>query len=207
MLTSVKEKELHIISNGKMAIEQLAEIVSDIHPYITAIHIREKQKSARELFQTVEFLTKNNIPLSKIMINDRADVALVSGARGVQLAYHSLDVDSVKENFPQLRIGSSIHSYHEALKAKEKGADYVLYGHVFQSQSKPGKSPKGLEELKKLSKLDIDVITIGGITPDNTEQVLQEGANGIAVMSGVLEARDPLLAVNAYNKALKNGGG
>jgi thiazole tautomerase (transcriptional regulator TenI) len=190
-----------------MAIEQLGEIVSDIHPYITAIHIREKQKSARELIQIVERLTKNNIPLSKIMINDRADVAFVTGARGVQLAFHSLDAASVKEIFPQLRIGSSIHSYPEGLKAKEKGADYVLYGHVFHSQSKPGKIPKGLEELKKLSNIDIDVIAIGGITPDNTEQVLQEGANGIAVMSGVLEARDPLLAVKAYRKALNKGGG
>ncbi|NWQ43371.1 thiamine phosphate synthase [Bacillus sp. EB106-08-02-XG196] len=190
-----------------MAIEQLGEIVSDIHPYITAIHIREKQKSARELFQTVELLTKNNIPLSKIMINDRADVALVTGARGVQLAFHSLDTASVKENFPQLRIGSSIHSYQEGLKAKEKGADYVLYGHVFHSQSKPGKNPKGLEELKMLSNLDIDVIAIGGITSDNTEQVLKEGAIGIAVMSGVLDARDPLLAVKAYRKALNHGGG
>ncbi|MFP7296964.1 thiamine phosphate synthase [Neobacillus niacini] len=189
-----------------MAIELLVEIVSDIHPYITAIHIREKQKRARELFQTVELLTKNNIPLSKIMINDRADVALVTGARGVQLAFHSLDAASVKEKFPKLRIGSSIHSYLEGRKAKEKGADYVLYGHVFHSQSKPGKSPNGLEELKKLSNLDMDVIAIGGITPVNTEQVLKAGAKGIAVMSGVLEARDPLLAVKAYRNALHNGG-
>lgn len=50
------------------------------------------------------------------------------------------------------------------------------------------------------------MIAIGGITPDNTRQVLQEGANGIAVMSGVLEARDPLVAVKAYSKALNKGG-
>ncbi len=203
ILTGVKE--LHIISNGHMPIEQLREIVMDIHPYVTAIHLREKQKTARELFQAVHLLTDANIPLSKIIINDRVDVALVTRARGVQLAFHSLDAAIVKANFPQLMLGSSIHSYDEGQKAKENGADYVLFGHVFPSQSKPDKPPKGLEELSRLTQLDIPVIAIGGITPENTGQVLQAGAKGIAVMSGVIEARDPLVAVKAYVNVLKDG--
>ncbi len=188
-----------------MPIEQLCEIVMDIHPYVTAIHLREKQRSARDLFQAVELLTKKNIPLSKIIINDRVDVAFVTSVRGVQLAFHSLDADLVKENFPQLMLGSSIHSYEEGEKAKEKGADYLLFGHVFPSQSKPGKTPKGLEELSRLTQLYIPVIAIGGITPENTGQVLQAGAKGIAVMSGVLEASDPLSAVKTYIHALEEG--
>ncbi|MEH7503703.1 thiazole tautomerase TenI [Neobacillus drentensis] len=200
-------KELHIISNGHMPIEQLREIVVDIHPYVTAIHLREKQKTARELFHAVQLLTDANIPLSKIIINDRVDVALVTRARGVQLAFHSLDAAIVKADFPQLMLGSSIHSYDEGQKAKENGADYVLFGHVFPSQSKPDKPPKGLEELSRLTQLDIPVIAIGGITPENTGQVLQAGAKGIAVMSGVIEARDPLVAVKAYVNVLKDGDG
>lgn len=188
-----------------MPIEQLCEIVMDIHPYVTAIHLREKQRSARELFHAVELLTKKNIPLSKIIINDRVDVAFVTRVRGVQLAFHSLDADLVKENFPQLVLGSSIHSYEEGEKAKEKGADYLLYGHVFPSQSKPGKTPKGFEELSRLTQLSIPVIAIGGITPENTGQVLQAGVKGIAVMSGVLEAPDPLSAVKTYVHALEEG--
>ncbi|MFL6559904.1 MAG: thiazole tautomerase TenI [Bacillus sp. (in: firmicutes)] len=200
--TSIKEKELHIISNGRMPIEQLCEIVSEIHPYITAIHLREKQKTAKELFQAVQRLTNENIPLSKIIINDRVDVACVTRARGVQLAFHSLDAALVKENFPQLLLGNSIHSYEEGEQAKENDADYVLYGHVFSSHSKPGKTPKGLEELARLTQLDIPVIAIGGITPENTGQVLQAGSKGIAVMSGVLDAHDPLAAVKAYLNVL-----
>ncbi|WP_423798518.1 thiazole tautomerase TenI [Neobacillus sp. SAB-20_R2A] len=207
IFTSLKEKELHLISNGKMSIHQLAEIAKDIHPFVTALHLREKQKSAKELFQAVELLTNVNVPLSKIVINDRVDVAIVAKALGVQLAYHSLDTACVKEHFPQLRVGTSIHSYEEGKNAKENGADFVLYGHVFPSQSKPGKTPKGLEELTRLSQLNIPVIAIGGITPENTEEVLQAGATGIAVMSGVLDARDPLLAVKSYIHAFRDGGG
>lgn len=200
-------KELHIISNGKIPVEQLREILMDIHPYVTAIHLREKDKTARELFEAVELFTCANIPRSKLIINDRVDVAIVAKSCGVQLAFHSLHAGIVKKTFPELRVGSSIHSLEEGKSAAMDGIDYVLYGHVFPSTSKPGKPPKGLGELMWLSQLDIPVIAIGGITPENTKQVLQTGAAGIAVMSGVLEARDPLLAVKAYGNALKYGDG
>ncbi|MBT2730394.1 thiamine phosphate synthase [Bacillus sp. ISL-75] len=120
-----------------MPIEQLREILIDIHPYVTSIHLREKQKTARELFQAVDLLSKD-IPLSKIIINDRGDVAFATRVSGVQLAFHSLESAIVKKAFPELRVGSSIHSYHEGEKALQDGTDYVLFGHVYPSQSKPG---------------------------------------------------------------------
>lgn len=186
---------------------QLCEILVEIHPFVTAIHLREKQKSARELFQVVELTKKAGIPVSKIIINDRVDVAAVTRSAGVQLAFHSLEAAIVKPAFPQLRLGCSIHSFEEGQKALEDGADYLLYGHVFPSPSKPGKAPKGVEELRSITQIPIPVIAIGGITPENTHQILQAGAQGIAVMSGVLDAYDPLTAVKAYVQALKNGDG
>lgn len=190
-----------------MPIENFREIMMDIHPYVTAIHLREKQKTAKELFHEVQLLTSANIPRTKIMINDRLDVALVAKARGVQLAFHSLEPASVKGSFPLLRVGRSIHSYEEAVDAKINGADYVIYGHIFSTQSKLGMSPKGLQELSRLTKLDIPVIAIGGITPENTAEVLRAGASGIAVMSGILDASDPLAAVKSYIYELKDGDG
>lgn len=190
-----------------MPIDRLCDILKEIHLYATRIHLREKQKTARELFQSVELLAKENIPLSKIIINDRVDVALVTGAAGVQLAYHSLEAGIVKKSFPQLQLGCSIHSYEEGLKAIQDGSDYVLFGHVFPTKSKPDKPPRGLDELTKLTKLDIPVIAIGGITAENTPQLLETGIKGIAVMSGILDAGDPLRAIKAYKNALKNGDG
>ena len=184
--------------------EQLSEILADIHPYADAIHLREKQMTAKELYEAVNLLSRVGVPLSKIIINDRVDVAVVTGTKGVQLAYHSLDASRVKTTFPQLAVGCSIHSFEEGIKAERSGADYVIYGHIFSSQSKPGLEPRGLEELKKLTgSLNIPVIAIGGIAPENTKQVINSGAGGIAVMSGVLDTFDPLAAIKGYQKEVK----
>jgi thiazole tautomerase (transcriptional regulator TenI) len=200
------EKELHLVSNGKMPMDQLAEILSVIHPFVSAVHLREKQRTARELYDAITLFIKRDVPLTKVFVNDRVDVAIAAGAAGVQLAFHSLEAAIVKKHFPQLTIGCSVHSLQEAIKAQQDGASYAVYGHIFPSHSKPNLPPRGLDELKKLTNsLDIPIIAIGGITPQNARKVIHAGAKGIAVMSGILEAPDPLLTVKAYIKEIEYG--
>ncbi|MBU8878790.1 thiamine phosphate synthase [Bacillus sp. FJAT-29790] len=195
--------ELHIISTGKQPIEKLAEIATEIQEYVDFFHLREKQMSALQLYQAVNILTEKNIPLSKIIINDRVDVAWTMKTFGVQLAFHSLDSGVVKQAFPGIRVGSSIHSVNEAKEVSEKGVDYAIYGHVFPTNSKLDLPPKGIEGLKEITgSTSMPIIAIGGIKPSNCSFVLEAGAKGIAVMSGVLEAEDPLQAVKEYSKAL-----
>ncbi|NDI34897.1 thiazole tautomerase TenI [Chengkuizengella sediminis] len=197
-------RELHVISNGKDSLQHFADIAGQIHPYVTAFHIREKQKSAKELMLGVSFLKKKGVPLSKIVINDRVDVAAISRVSGVHLAYHSLDAELVKQTFPNLKVGCSVHSLEEALSMEQKQVDYVFYGHVYETASKPGLPGRGLNELETLTqKLQIPVIAIGGLKPSNIQEVLTAGASGIAVMSGLLEAEDPLKKVIKYRQLLK----
>lgn len=199
----MKNAELHVISTGKQEPQQLAEIVGQIHPYIDAIHIREKTKTANEIYEIVKLLTDQKVPLSKIIINDRVDVAFALKVAGVQLAYHSLPVEIVKKQFTSLRVGSSVHSIDEGLTAQELGADYVIFGHVFPTQSKTGLVTKGLNQLELVAHhVLIPVLAIGGIKPTNIRGVIDAGAQGIAVMSGVLEAENPLAAVKEYYQNL-----
>ena len=199
----MKKGLLHIISSGKQKPAHLAQIAGQIHPYIDAIHIREKTKTAKEIHEMVNLLLDHNVPLTKIIINDRIDVALASKVGGVQLAYHSLPADIVKKQFTSLRVGSSVHSIDEVQTAQELGADYVIFGHVFPTSSKPGLESKGLNQLELIAHhVSIPVIAIGGIKPTNIKGVIEAGAQGIAVMSGVLESEDPLVAVKEYYQHL-----
>ncbi|NBI29311.1 thiazole tautomerase TenI [Chengkuizengella marina] len=197
-------RELHVISNGKSSLQHFADIAGQIHPYVTAFHIREKQMSAKELMVGVSFLKEKGIPLSKIVINDRVDVAAISRVSGVHLASHSLDAELIKQTFPYLRVGCSVHSLKEALSMEQKQVDYVFYGHIYETASKPGLPGRGLNELATITqKLQIPIIAIGGIKISNMNEVLTAGASGIAVMSGLLEAENPLEEVIRYRQLLK----
>ncbi|UFT98556.1 thiazole tautomerase TenI [Radiobacillus kanasensis] len=199
----MRNGELHVVSTGRQPPQQFAEVVESIHTYIDFVHIREKNKSASEIYELVQLLTDHSVPLFKIIVNDRVDVASISKVKGVQLAYHSLPTSVVKKEFPSLQVGCSVHSRDEAQQAEEQGADYVVYGHIFPTNLKPGLEAKGLEALEKICRtVNLPVVAIGGIQPENTKQVIEAGAKGVAVMSGILEADDPLHAVKAYRDRL-----
>ncbi|WP_208601763.1 thiazole tautomerase TenI [Parageobacillus thermantarcticus] len=187
------ERQFHIISTGKQPLEQFVAICARVHPYVDAIHVREKMKTAREISEFLTALIKRGVPPKKIIVNDRIDVAAVFGVKGVQLAHHSLSVQQVKRHFPSLSVGCSVHSLEEAMEAEKSGADYCIYGHIFPTASKLGVPPRGIESLRNvINHVKIPVIAIGGIRSDNAEQVLRAGAHGIAVMSAVFFAEDPV---------------
>jgi thiazole tautomerase (transcriptional regulator TenI) len=195
--------QLHIISTGRQSVERFARTAKEIQAYVDFFHLREKHLGAQQLYLAVNLLIVNGIPPAKIIINDRVDVACAVKAHGVQLAFHSLDAKVVKEAFPGMTVGKSIHSVEDAQEAFVKGADYGVFGHIFPTSSKPGLSPRGLEELKNVTgKTNLPIIAIGGIKPSNCFEVIQAGAHGIAVMSGVLEADNPVQMVKEYRKSL-----
>lgn len=199
-------RELHVVSTGRQPLDELARIAGLIHPYVDAFHLRERAKTARELLEGIGMLLAAGVPANRIVVNDRADVAAAAGVRGAQLGHHSLDASDVKKWFPQLRIGRSVHSLHEAVAAEEEGADYVIFGHVYATASKPGSPARGPGELRLLaSSVRIPVIAIGGVMPANVADTLEAGAAGVAVMSGILEAADPVSAAAAYYQCLHNG--
>ncbi|QUL56787.1 thiamine phosphate synthase [Paenibacillus tritici] len=195
--------ELHVISDGRLHPEALAELAAAVHPMVDYIHLREKSLSARELLAAAGMLLQAGIPPAKLVINDRVDVALAVGAAGAQLAWHSLPPAGVRGIAPGLRLGRSVHSREEAAEAGRQGADFCLYGHVFPTACKPGQQERGLEQLAEAVRWSrIPLIALGGITPDNAGAVLAKGAAGIAVMSGICGAPDPAAAARAYRAAV-----
>ncbi|MFB4471701.1 MULTISPECIES: thiamine phosphate synthase [Bacillaceae] len=196
--------KLHIISTGQQTPETLASIVEKIGPFVDRIHLRERIWSDRAMVHTMELLQSKGVPGHKIIVNSRLDVAHVMQAGGVQLTHHSMELSMVRDAYCDLTIGCSVHDVEEAVLAEERGADYLLYGHVFESKSKPGVKPRGLDALKQVAQnVSIPVIAIGGIKPENTKEVIRCGASGIAVLSGVLLANDPVKQAILYRDALR----
>lgn len=203
----MSECELHVISSGKLAWKDMAAIAVQIHPYVTAIHIREKTKPMDEVFIGVQYLLEKGVPAQTLYVNGYPWMAAAAGLGGLHLPENSPPLLAIRESCQSQsvqRTGVSVHSVEEALKREREGADYVLYGHIFATNSKLGVGPRGLEQLRNVAEqVTIPVIAIGGMTPARVKSVLAAGASGIAVMSGIWEAADPVETVKAYIRELQ----
>ncbi|ARJ20464.1 thiazole tautomerase TenI [Bacillus sp. ISL-8] len=198
------KNELHVISNGHMPFEELVNVAMQIESEIDYLHIREREKSTKELYEGVESLLGKGFPASKIVINDRIDIAILLNIPRVQLGYRSADVRSVKEKFSYLHVGYSVHSLDEAIVAFKNGADSLVYGHVFPTDCKKGVPAGGLEEIAHMAScLSIPITAIGGITPENTGDVLANGVSGIAVMSGIISSSNPYSKAKSYKESIR----
>lgn len=124
---------------------------------------------------------------TRLLVNDRSDIARAGGADGVHLTAQSLPADVVRRIYgSDFLIGVSTHSLEEARMARIKGADFVVFGPVFETESKRAfGAPQGLEKLREVcAELgDFPVIAIGGITLHNAKACLDVGASGIAGIS------------------------
>lgn len=98
--------------------------------------------------------------------------------------------------------GASVHSLKSARRAAEQGADYLVFGSVFQTQSHPGAAPAGLEMLREVcAAVEVPVFAIGGITAQNAKSCLAAGAHGIAVIGAVWDAENIEAAVRELGRA------
>lgn len=154
---------------------------------IHLIQLREKNLTARVLYE----LAAEAVPITRrsrtrLVINDRADIARAAGCDGVHLTTRSLRANTVRETFgTDFLIGASTHSVEEARAARDEGADFAVFGPVFDTPSKRAYgSPLGLHKLETAARqlLPFPLIAIGGITLERAPQVLRAGASGIAAI-------------------------
>jgi thiamine-phosphate pyrophosphorylase len=155
----------------------LACVERAIRDRVEMIQVREKDLSARELFDLVSRIRDlASGTTTKILVNDRLDIALAAGIAGVHLPAIGLPPSRVRP-FVQL-LGVSAHTLQEAIDAEQSGADFIVFGPVFES---PGKNAIGVGPLREVaSTVRIPILAIGGMTSENAGEVLSAGAAGIA---------------------------
>ena len=170
------------------------------------IQIREKDLSARELAALLDEALKIS-SASKILVNDRLDVALAGSASGVHLTETSVSARDARKlasslsGPPGFLVGVSCHSLDGARAAADSGADYLVFGPVFPTPSKAAYgAPQGLERLAEVCRtVDIPVLAIGGIDLENAASCLAVGASGIAAIRLFQDAADLPVTVRALH--------
>lgn len=208
---------LYLITDRKLVTRYsllVTAVEEAIKAGVKAVQLREKDLPTRELldmaYKMRELTARYDI---KLFINDRVDIAMCVNADGVHLGQSSIPVYAVREavnasrftvHSAQFFIGASTHNLDEALTAEREGADFITFGPIYPTPSKLayGK-PVGIEALKIVSeKVAIPVFGIGGIKPDNAVEVINAGAYGVALISGILGESDIKSAAEEYLKVV-----
>lgn len=163
---------------------------------VNVVQLRAKQLPAAELLALARQLRGVCGPDALLLVNDRLDVALLSGADGVHLGESSVPVAAARGLLPpSLLVGRSVHSVNAAREAEQDGADYLLVGTLFESPSHPDTPPAGVELLESVvTRVGVPVLGIGGISAANVGQCWEAGAAGVAVQSAIVRAEDPRAA-------------
>ncbi len=156
---------------------------------IRIIQLREKRISKREIFREAlkmrEITSQQN---ATFIVNDYIDIALAADADGVHLGQNDMPVTEARKLMGKKRIiGISTHNLRQALLAENEGADYIGFGPIFATSTKDAGRPRGIRALEKIRKqVNIPIVAIGGISSDNIRQVLNAGADSVAVASAIL---------------------
>jgi thiamine-phosphate pyrophosphorylase len=207
---------LYLVSNGETTTpaaattaaaaqtdnESFAQLLALVRTAVAArfslIQLREKNLSARDLYQlTIACARITRGTGTRLLINDRADIAQAALADGVHLTTRSLETHIIRRTFgADFLIGVSTHSLNEARTARDEGADFATFGPAFETPSKQQYgAPIGLDALREAANAlsDFPLIALGGITRSNALETLRAGARGIAAIrlfndSGKLEA-------------------
>jgi thiamine-phosphate pyrophosphorylase len=167
---------------------------------VDLLQLRAKNATEEE----IESLGQMLIPLTEaagvpLIINDFPQLVPSIGAQGAHVGQDDFSIDDARWRAGRALaaevalpiIGKSTHSIEQAVAAEEQGADYIGFGPLFSTPTKPGRPAIGLEELRRVHELvKIPIFCIGGIKLENLETVIKAGARRVVIVSGILQASD-----------------
>lgn len=156
---------------------------------IKTIQLREKVMSKKAIFDEAVIIRKLTLKHKvTFIVNDFIDIAMAVNADGVHLGQEDMPVEEARKIMGRNRIiGISTHNLKQAVEAQEAGADYIGFGPMFHTGTKDAGHPKGTRKLREIKKcVKVPIVAIGGITWENVNEVLEAGADAVAVVSGIL---------------------
>ena len=171
---------------------------------VTCVQLREKDLCSRD-FVALALAVKNLLaPMGvPLVINDRIDLALACGAQGVHLGQSDMPVALARQLLPPgVFIGLSVESLSDVVRAAGQPVDYLGVSPIYATPTKTDTAaPWGLAGLRQVRALTaLPLVAIGGVHLDNAAEVLQAGADGLAVVSAICSASDPSAAARSFGQ-------
>lgn len=174
--------------NAETMCEQMLEGGVDV------LQLRAKQETPEQVLD----LARRLVPLTRpagvpLILNDHPSLVNESGADGFHVGQDDLDLAAARQVAgPDVWAGKSTHSVAQAVAGAGEGADYIGFGPLFGTPTKPDYTPIGLEQIAEVHSLvDVPIFCIGGIKLENLARVVAAGARRVVVVSGILQAQDP----------------
>lgn len=203
---------LYLIIDHDLLAERSPEAVATeaIGAGVRTIQYRAKNLSKNEAYVFAERIRAVcDVHGVSLIINDLPDLALAIDAQGVHLGQDDLPVEKARKILgPGRIIGISAHTVSQAQEAAHSGADYLGVGPVYSSKTKQTRSPIGCKVLREIREsVNIPVVGIGGITPENVREVMDSGAKAYAVVSAVLSAENMVPAIRSFHVIHPDGVG
>lgn len=187
---------LYLVTNStdKRNQEFLNIVEDSLKGGVSVVQVREKELDLIPFYEKAkavkEITDKFDVPL---IINDRLSIAIALGADGAHVGQDDIDGAVARDILgPDRILGISASTVEEAVKAEEDGADYIGCGAVFPTSTKDDADSVNIEEFKKIKKaVSIPVVAIGGIKENNVKELKGSNADGIAVVSAIMDSDNP----------------
>jgi len=201
---------LYLITDRRLASGEnlLSAVEHALAGGVRAVQLREKDLGSRELLELARKMRALTSTYgAKLLINDRVDIALAADADGVHLGRESISIrDARRLMGPDRLVGCSTHTAKQLAEAEADGADFAVFGPVYFTPSKAAFGPPlGVDTLKRARAWTrIPVFALGGVGAENIHEVIAAGADGVALISAVLSAKDPRQAASDINLLIEN---
>ncbi|MDE1920084.1 MAG: thiamine phosphate synthase [Candidatus Omnitrophica bacterium] len=172
---------------------------------VDIVQLRDKKSSAKEILGFCRKVLKETRHQIPFIVNDRADLALISGADGLHVGQEDIDCPAARKMMgPDKIIGVSCQNLASALKAQAEGADYIGFGSVFKTQTKPDREAMDQDLLRQVvRRIKVPVFPIGGIGRKNIGELIPLGVTRVAVCRDILLAKDAAKAAKELKKNLR----
>ena len=158
---------------------------------VDLIQLRGKERTINELVDLAaelhELTARSSTPL---IVNDHAEIAKKVPVEGVHVGQEDDSIEVVRQKAGrELLVGKSTHSLKQAMAAQREGADYIGFGPIFATPTKPDYAPIGLSDIKRVhTEVSLPIFCIGGLSIDNLQSVIDAGAKRVVMVSALLKA-------------------